>query len=57
MPQLPGKSLPDIVSELVDVTPAPTLAAEPNRYAFQVETALLRSKANDRRDLPAEPPA
>lgn len=52
MPDFLRKSLTDFVSEIIDVTPAPTLSDAPNRYALQVETALHRCQ-NDRRDIPS----
>ena len=52
MPDFLRKSLTDFVSEIVDVTPTPTLIDAPNRYALQVETALNRCQ-NDRRDIPS----
>ena len=46
-----SKSLKDLVHEIVDVTPSSVLPPEMDRYAFQVEAALLRSRANDGNEL------
>ena len=37
-------SLSDLVYEIVDVTPSPVLIPEPDRVAFQVNAALVRSR-------------